>query len=33
MVVHDPNLAAKYTDRRIMMKEGKIFGTEPPNAF
>jgi iron complex transport system ATP-binding protein len=30
MAVHDLNLAAKYTDRIIMMKEGKIFAAGTP---
>ena len=30
MAVHDLNLASKYTDRIIMMKDGKIFDTGTP---
>ncbi len=30
MAVHDLNLASKYTDRIIMMKDGEIFDMGPP---
>lgn len=33
MAVHDLNLASKYTDRIIMMKDGKIFDTGPQRVF
>lgn len=32
MAVHDLNLASKYTDRIIMMKDGKIFDTGTPES-
>ena len=31
MAVHDLNLAAKYTDRIVMMKDGKIFASGTPD--
>jgi len=31
MAVHDLNLAAKYTDRIVMMKDGKIFAAGTPD--
>lgn len=31
MAVHDLNLAAKYTDRIVMMKDGKIFAAGMPD--
>lgn len=32
MAVHDLNLAAKYTDRIVMMKDGKVFATGTPES-
>jgi iron complex transport system ATP-binding protein len=32
MAVHDLNLAAKYTDRIVMMKEGKVFASGTPES-